>query len=82
MTILRNILCVLFNTLATDARMTSSLKTISLCFSKMAESLESLENILPNWANGDVEKSLVETVGKFQKQGKEKKKFLYRKLMT
>ena len=34
----------------------------------MAESLETLEDILPGWVNEDVEKSLAEAVDKFQKQ--------------
>ena len=33
----------------------------------MAESFKNLEDILPDWANEDVEKSLAEAVDKFQK---------------
>ena len=55
----------------------SSPETFSLCFSKIAESFENLEDILPDWVDEDVEKSLVETVDKFQKQ--EKDTFLCRK---
>ena len=46
----------------------------------MAESFENLQDILPDWVNEDVEKSLAETVDKFQKQEEEKRNtFLYRK---
>ena len=34
----------------------------------MAESFENLEDILSDWVNEDVEKSLTEAVDKFQKQ--------------
>ena len=37
----------------------------------MAESFENLEDILPDWVDEDVEKSLVETVDKFHKQEKD-----------
>ena len=35
----------------TDARMASSLKIFSLCFSKMTERFENLEDVLPDWLN-------------------------------
>ena len=45
----------------------------------MVESFENLEDILPDWANKGVEKSLAKAVDKFQKQEEEKNKFLCRK---
>ena len=61
--------------------MTSSLKTVSLCFYKKAESFENLENILPNWLNKDEEKCLSDSgFGQVLKAGKRKKNtFLCRK---
>ena len=37
-----------------------------LCF-KMAESFENLDNILPDWAKENIEKSLVEAVNRYEK---------------
>ena len=51
------------------------MKTFSLCFSKMAESFENLDGILPDWVNEDIEKRLVQAVDKFQKQEEEKARF-------
>ena len=49
----------------------------------MAESLENLDEILPDWVNEDIGKTLAETVDKFQNEEKEKNKnkntFLWRK---
>lgn len=39
----------------------------------MAEKFENLEDVLQDWANEDVEKSLAEAVHKFQKQEETKK---------
>lgn len=39
----------------------------------MAERFENLEDVLQDWANEDVEKSLNEAVHKFQKQEEAKK---------
>ena len=36
------------------------IKTFALCYSKMAESFENLDDILADWVNEDFEKSLVE----------------------
>ena len=38
----------------------------------MAENFETLENILPDWANEEIEITLVEAVDKFQKEEEEK----------
>ena len=38
------------------------IKTFALCYSKMAESFENLDDILADWVNEDFEKSLVEAV--------------------
>ena len=45
----------------------------------MAESFENLEDILPDWVNEDVEKSLAKAVDKFQKKEEGKNMFLCRK---
>ena len=47
------------------------LQSFSLCF-KMAESFENLDNILPDWANDKLQKSLAETLNKFEKQEEER----------
>ena len=44
-------------------------------FFKMAENFETLENILPDWANKEIEITLVEAVDKFQKEEEEKTRF-------
>lgn len=41
----------------------------------MAENFETLENILPDWANEEIEITLVEAVDKFQKEEEEKTRF-------
>ena len=41
----------------------------------MAENFETLENILPDWANKEIEITLVEAVDKFQKEEEEKTRF-------
>ena len=41
----------------------------------MAENCETLENILPDWANEEIEITLVEAVDKFQKEEEEKTRF-------
>ena len=41
----------------------------------MAENFETLENILPYWANEEIEITLVEAVDKFQKEEEEKTRF-------
>ena len=41
----------------------------------MAENFETLENILPDWANEEIEITLVEAVDKFQKEEEEKTLF-------
>ena len=42
---------------------------------KMAENFEALENISPDWANEEIEITLVEAVDKFQKEEEEKTRF-------
>ena len=49
------------------------IKTFALCYSKMAESFENLDDILADWVNEDFEKSLVEAVDSYNKQEKERK---------
>ena len=41
----------------------------------MAENFETLENISPDWANEEIEITLVEVVDKFQKEEEEKTRF-------
>ena len=41
----------------------------------MAENFETLENILPDWANEEIEITLIEAVAKFQKEEEEKTRF-------
>ena len=41
----------------------------------MADNFETLENILPDWANEEIEITLVEAVDKFQKEEEEKTRF-------
>ena len=41
----------------------------------MAANFETLENILPDWANEEIEITLVEAVDKFQKEEEEKTRF-------
>ena len=41
----------------------------------MADNFETLENILPDWANEEIEITLVEAVDKFQKEKEEKTRF-------
>ena len=41
----------------------------------MAENFETLENILPDWANEEIEITLVEAVDKFQMEEEEKTRF-------
>ena len=49
------------------------IKTFALCYSKMTESFENLDDILADWVNEDFEKSLVEAVDSYDKQEKERK---------
>ena len=49
------------------------IKTFALCYFKMAESFENLDDILPDWANEDLEKSLAEAVDSYVKQEEERK---------
>ena len=49
------------------------IKTFPLCYFKMAESFENLDDILADWVNEDFEKSLVEAVDSYDKQEKERK---------
>jgi len=49
------------------------IKTFALCFFKMAESFENLDDILPDWGNEDLEKRLAEAVDSYVKQGEERK---------
>ena len=49
------------------------IKTFALCYSKMAVKFENLDNILADWVNKDLEKSLVEAVDSYDKQEKERK---------
>ena len=51
--------------------MTSSAEGKKNVFFKMAENFETLENILPDWANEEIEITLVEAVDKFQKEEEE-----------
>ena len=44
-------------------------------FFKMADNFETLENILPDWANEEIEITLVEAVDKFQMEEEEKTRF-------
>ena len=46
---------------------------------RMADSFVSYEDVLPDWANEDVEKSLAEAVDKFHNQKEKKNTFLCRK---
>ena len=55
--------------------MTSSAEGKKFFFFKMAENFETLENILPDWANEEIEITLVEAVVKFQKEEEEKTRF-------
>ena len=55
--------------------MTSSAEGKIFFFFKMAENFETLENILPDWANEEIEITLVEAVDKFQKEEEEKTRF-------
>ena len=56
----------------TDARLTSSLQSLfTLCF-KMAENFENLDNILRDWAKDKVQKSLVEALNRYEKQGEKR----------
>ena len=55
--------------------MTLSAEGEKFFFFKMAENFETLENILPDWANEEIEKTLVEAVDKFQKEEEEKTRF-------
>ena len=41
----------------------------------MAKKFETLENILPDWANEEIEITLVEAVDKFQMEEEEKTRF-------
>ena len=49
------------------------IKTFALCYSRMAESFENLDDILADWVNEDFEKSLAEAVESYDKQEKERK---------
>jgi len=42
---------------------------------KMAESFENLEDVLPDWANDDIEGSLAQAVTLFEKQEEQKTRF-------
>ena len=56
----------------TDARLTSSLQSFSLCRFKMAESFENWDNILCDWAKDRVQKSLAEALNRFEKPENER----------
>jgi len=47
-------------------------------FFKMAESFENLDNILREWAQENVEKSLVEAVNRYEKQEEERKRRFFK----
>ena len=49
------------------------IKTFALCYFKMAESFENLDDNLADWVNDDFEKSLVEAEDSYDKQEKERK---------
>ena len=49
-------------------------ENFSLCFSKMAESFENLEAILPDWVNEDVEKKSCRDCGQIPKARRRKTK--------
>ena len=49
------------------------IKTFALCYFKMTESFENLDDILPDWANEDLEKRLAEVVDIYVKQEEEGK---------
>ena len=49
------------------------IKTFALCYFKVAESFENLDDILADRVNEDVEKSFVEAVDSYDKQEKERK---------
>ena len=49
------------------------IKTFALCYFKMAENLENLDDNLADWMNDDFEKSLVEAEDSYDKQEKERK---------
>ena len=55
--------------------MTSSAEGKKFFFSKWRKNFETLENILLDWANEEIEITLVETVDKFQKEEEEKTRF-------
>jgi DNA replication protein DnaD len=44
----------------------------------MAESFENLDNILREWAQENVEKSLVEAVNRYEKQEEERKRRFFK----
>ena len=49
------------------------IKTFALCYFKMAENFENLDDNLADWVNDDFEKSLVEAEDSYDKQEKERK---------
>ena len=49
------------------------IKTFALCYFKMVESFENLDDNLADWVNDDFEKSLVEAEDSYDKQEKERK---------
>ena len=56
-------------------------KFFTLCF-KMAENFENLDNILRDWAKDKVQKSLVEALNRYEKQGEERQnRFHFRKCL-
>ena len=63
----------------TDARLTSSLQSFSLCRFKMAESFENQDNILRDWAKDKVQKKSylgIEQVREARKRIRKIKPFL------
>ena len=46
-------------------------KFFHLCF-KMSESFDNLDNILLDWAKNKIQKSLVEALNRYEKQGEER----------
>ena len=56
----------------TDARLTSSLQSFSLCRFKMAESFENWDNILRDWTKDKVQKSIAEALNEFEKPEEER----------
>ena len=56
----------------TDERLTSSLQSFPLYVLKWRKKFENLDNILRDWAKDKVQKSLVEVLNRYEKQGEER----------